>query len=485
VAKDFRKIPPNRLHWYCGLDVATTLALYRWQAQNLGPFMNTWRVLHQPALHALGQVERWGAILSEDNVRAYDIFLQGRIERVRSDLALCKDVPADLNVKSPQQMRKLFFETLGLKPVGRTGTGLPSCDDDTLEELEKQNPEVKCIPLIRDLAMARSRLSSYGLGQMKHVGYDGRVHTKYSIIRSGRLSSKEPNLQNLKSPDDDPDVADEENETQARGCWVPPPGWVWVNLDYSQVELRIAAVLSGDRAMIDAFNSGVDFHTARACQIFAKTADKVTKLERRIAKVINFMIPYGATDYGVARSLKITKEKAREYIDAYLESAPQFAAWLRKQVSDGGQSGESWAIYKPEGWVHRRPVPDMGEPTTPGMRNDPNQKRVEHAERVCKNNPIQNIANCFSLASLARAVAWIEDTGIPAELNLTVHDNLALYARADVWQEVAVNVRRIMQGYETGPVKLKVDIEKGDRESLAHGKSHVGARGSQDAGDRR
>lgn len=464
---DFRKIPPNRLHWYCGLDVASTLALYDHQRANPGRFMETWRRLHGPALHGLGMVERWGALLDRDNVMAYDGFLKGRYERVRADMkAKYPQVPEELNVKSPKQMKVLFEETLKLKTPLRTKGGAPSYSDEALELMAKAQPDGP-VAMIRQLKSAREMLAMYGSGQLKHIGYDGRVHTKYRVIRSGRLASREPNLQNLKSPDDDPDLAEEDdNGKWARGCWICPPGWVWVNLDYSQVELRVAAMLSGDENMIAAFASGKDFHQERAAQIFSKPGDQVTKLERRIAKVINFMIPYGASEFAVAAELGITKEKAEEYINAYMDSAPGLARWLRGEVSRGQQHGASWAVWQPEGWTHKRDVYDIGEPTG-GMYGRDALKRVGHAERVCKNNPIQNIANCFSLASLARCVAWLEDTGIPAELNMTVHDNLAFYAREDVWQEVATEARRIMQDYETGPVKLKVDCEIGRRD-LGH-----------------
>jgi len=464
--KDFRRIPPNRLHWYCGLDTAATLALYKHQRSNPGRFENTWRRLHGPALHALGTVERWGAILSRENVMAYDTFLNGRIERVRADLTQFPEVPTELNVKSPKQMQELFFTKLKLKPTMRTDSGAPSCSGEALEQLQKENPNVGCIPLIREWLEARSMIAMYGEGILKHIGYDERVHTKYRIVRTGRLSSRDPNLQNLKSPDDDPDLAEEDdNGKWARGCWVCPEGWVWVNLDYSQVELRVAAMMSGDKNMIEAFASGKDFHQERAAQIFAKPAEKVTKLERRIAKVINFMIPYGASEFAVAGNLGITPEKAKEYIDAYMESAPGLDAWLRGEVRRGHETGASWSVYEPEGWTHKRDVFDIGEPVTKGDKLA--RERVGHAERVCKNNPIQNIANCFSLASLSRVVPWIEDSGIPAQLVMTVHDNLALYARADVWEEVAHEVKAIMQDFETGPVELKVDVELG-RKDLGH-----------------
>ena len=464
MGKDFRKINPNRLRWYNGLDASATLRLYQWQRERMGPFEQTWRRLHQPATRALTKMERWGAILSRPNVVAYDAFLKARIEKTRSELTAA-GVSPDLNVKSSPQMQKLLYETLKLAPISRTKSGAPSCDSETLEELEKLHPEVAALPLVRRFAEERSYLSMYGEGQLKHIGYDGRVHTKFKVIRSGRLSSSEPNLQNLKSPDDDPDVAEEDDHGRwARGCWVCPEGWVWVNLDYSQVELRVAAILSQDEAMIAAFLSGRDYHEERGRQVFAvPDGTAVTKAQRRIAKVINFMIPYGATAAAVSHTLKIERVKAQEYIDAYMAASPGLDRWLRDEVKKGHISGQSWALWPKMGWTHRRPVPDIGEIGDDKLT----RKRREHAERVCKNNPIQNIANCFSLCSLARIVSWVEDTGIEAEVNLTVHDNIALYVREDRWREVAREAKRLMESYDTGVLPLKVDVEIGRRD-LGH-----------------
>lgn len=462
--KDFRKINPNRLRWYCGLDVSATLQLYHWQRERMGIYLKTWRHLHQPATRALTKMERWGAILSRPNVLAYDAFLKARIEKTRGELNAIGISP-DLNVKSAPQMQNLLYEQLGLKPINRTKGGAPSCDAETLEELTKLHPEVPALPLIQELAGMRSYLSMYGENQLKWIGYDGRVHTRYKVIRSGRLSSSEPNLQNLKSPDDDPDLAEEDDHGKwARGCWVCPEGWVWVNLDYSQVELRVAAILANDEAMIAAFLSGRDFHEERARQVFAVPEGvAVTKLQRRIAKIINFMIPYGATAAAVGHTLKIEMDKAQGYIDAYLAATPQLDRWLREEVAKGYQVGSSWATWPKMNWHHRRPIPDIGEL---GIDRT-SKKRREHAERVAKNNPIQNIANCFSLCSLARIVSWLEDSGAPAEVNLTVHDNIALYVREDSWQQVAKEAKRLMESYDTGPLPLKVDVEIGRRD-LGH-----------------
>jgi hypothetical protein len=182
---------------------------------------------------------------------------------------------------------------------------------------------------------------------------------------------------------------------------------------------------------------------------------------------INFMIPYGASEHAVAQAKgmrgNITVERAKEYINAYMETAPQLAAWLRAEVSKAGQTGDSWAVWKRQGWTHRRPVIDIGEQ---GAERAILQ-RVGHAERVAKNTPIQCVASCFMLSSLARIVSWIEETGVPAELVLTIHDSAVLYVRDDLREEVAREVARIMTSYDTGPLPLKVDVEIGPRD-LGH-----------------
>lgn len=470
MPKDFRRIPPDQLRWYNGLDVSATLSLYRDQLNRAGVFEDVWRRLHGPALHALGVVERWGALLSEPNVRTYDAFLQAKIAKVKEGLRPYKAVPADLNVKSPQQLHKLIGEKLKLKSPYKTDSGGPSYGDDALKEmaaaqLEAGNSETAALlEHLRDYLAARSMLASYGVGQLKHVGFDGRVHTTYKMSRSARLRSAKPNLQNLKSPDDDPDLAEEDDDGKwARGCWVCPEGTVMVNLDYSQNELRVAALLSGDEAMIADFNSGVDFHFRTASRVFAKAPEVVTKLERRVAKIINFRTIFGGTDYGLAAMLKITEEKASEYSRAYFEGYPRLAAYLRHKSGEVAATGSSWGKWPREGWIHRRETYEAGE-TGRGKGFD---KMRGHAERVGQNNEIQWLANCFGLAALTRTVAWIEDTGIPVQLVMTVHDNLVLYARRDVWEEAARQVRRIMTSFDTGPVPLVVDVEMGERD-LGH-----------------
>jgi DNA polymerase-1 len=381
------------------------------------------------------------------------------MQKARTELAQYPQVPADLNTKSPKQMVDLLFGTLKLPVLVKTESKQPSASGDVIAQLVKMKPEVRCLPHILSLQQARAQRDMYGIGQLKHIGYDGRVHTKYKIVRSGRLSSSEPNLQNLKAPDDDDAV--EDAGKWARGCYVPPEDHDILILDYSQNELRVACALSGDDDMAAAFAAGVDFHTATAQQIFR--GQVITKLMRRVAKAVNFAIVFGGNEYTVADQLGIEPAKAKEYVLAQEAAFPKLAAWRREIVRQAHQTGMSWAIWDREGWTHRRYLTNLalagGERQSKAI-----QKLVRHEEAVAQNNPVQNIANCFGLAALARTVAWLLDSGAPAELNLTVHDSLVLYTRRDVTLEVAHEVQRIMTGFDLGIVSLKVDAEVGERD---------------------
>jgi DNA polymerase I len=468
VAKDFSRIPPNKLHWYNGCDVSATLRLYHQQRGRMGPFLGTFRDLIQPAFWALGHVERWGALPSERNLRLYDQHLQTRIQKARDDLSRFPQVPADLNPKSPKQMQALLFGTLGMKAVRKTKAKAPSADADSLEELHALYPQHgDLIQGIKDLSSATNMRSMYGVEYLKHVGFDGRVHTTYRIVRTQRLASKQPNLQNLKSPDD----GDEEDDGKwARSVYVCPDGYVIVSLDYGQLELRVPAILSGDDVMIDAFLAGKDFHRVSAAGVFKKPEEDVTKLERRIGKVLNFKNLFGGGAYALAKDLTfqatvqarkdgkpipppVTEKAAQGYIDGWWRTFPKLSAWAEEQMARGKAQGESWARYM--NWCMRRQATEIGI-----VGDSPAANRVrKHWEHVLLNNPIQTIANCFALEALYRCVADILDNDLPAQLAMTIHDALVFYLREDCWQDLARRFRHHMTNFDTGRLPLKVDCE--------------------------
>lgn len=313
MAKDFRKIPPNRLRWYAGLDADVTLRVREEQRATFHPdFVRTWRSVMGPADWALGCMERWGALVSEANVRAYDAELEERAEDLRGRLA-ARGIREDFNPRSGDQLGDLIFGQLGLKQKGRakktaTGkqslaaeviqgmvtdrwgvpfslsTGLPDMDAEALAQKRAADDGLDVVLSVIELKDALNQRSKYGLGYLKHIGHDGRVHTTFKVARTLRLRSKDPNLQNLTSPDDEL-PPDQDPGVRARGIFVPPPEWVIISADYSQAELRWGAELSGDEVMAAAFEQAVDFHTVTAQKIFSVADVKdVSKGQRRIAK---------------------------------------------------------------------------------------------------------------------------------------------------------------------------------------------------------
>lgn len=462
--KDFRKINPNRLHWYNATDVLTTHALAAHQKLTVGVFESVWRNLWNPALDALGQVERWGALLDVPNVQRYDAAL---VARSAEKMALFSEdfgVPEDFNPRSPIQLADLLFKTHKMQPLAVSKkTGVPSTSEEILSQLADKYPAHSAmLRALMDLRADLDARSRAGLGLLKYIGYDGRVHTKYKIIRSGRLSSSKPNLQNMKGQEDD----DAEDAGRlARGCWVAPEGYVVVSADYSQNELRVAADLSGDQKMADALDDS-DFHKASAQGIFL--SQEVAKWQRRVGKFVNFGIIFGQTPDGLMLKLNslpaadrngivFTKPQAQKFIDGFLKTYPKFAKWRRARIREAFDTGQSFVSF--QGYIHRRVLMDTGYPD-----EKPFASLRKHAENVAVNNPIQYVANLFGLVALTRVVAWILDAGIPAEVALTVHDSLVLYVRRDVWQEVATTVKAIMLDFPMAVAKLKVDVEMGERD---------------------
>jgi DNA polymerase I len=488
MAKDFRKIAPNRLHWYCGLDVDVDLRIALDQrARFHQDFQRTWRSVMGPANWALGCMERWGAIVSEEKVRAYDRELELKAEELRAVLAK-RGVREDFNPRSTDQLGDLVFGQLKLKPKGRpkrteTGkmslaaevlqglitdrwgvpfslsTGLPDMDREVLAQKRQTDDGLDVILAVIELKDAMNQRSKYGVGYLKHVGYDGRVHTTFKMARTLRLISKDPNLQNLTSPDDDL-PPEQDPGVRARGIYVPPPDYVILSLDYSQAELRWAAALSGDLVMAKAFEDKFDFHTVTAQKIFsvADGAD-VTKGQRRIAKNTNFGIVFNQGAKSLAQKLGSTEERAQSYIDALMSVYPTLNSYLKGKVIEAVKDGQVTSRWGD--WYLRRRVPDIGE-VAEGRHVD---RMRHHAESVAKNTPIQATANLMCLLSMYRVVRWLKDhPEVPAELNLNVHDALVMYVRKDWRRRVAEKVRALMLDHQTGVVKMKVDVDVGEED---------------------
>ncbi len=318
--KSFGNIPPNDLHVYNGRDTSVTLQVYKAQESKMGALCRTWRNLVGPAFEALAIVERNGIMLSAEAVGVYDFWLKAREDILVQSLAKYSQIPVGFNRCSPLQMRHLLFDILKVVSNKKTKTGVLSADRGVMEEASKQHP---CIKVLCELAVIGKQRSTYGLSILKHISpVDDRVHTTFKIVRTGRLSSSNPNLQNVTRGE----VSGDEGEW-ARGCYVAPSGSKIVNLDFSQLELRTAAMLSGDTAMSRAFQSGVDFHTSTAALMYGVPIDKVEKSQRSAAKCYHPDTEV-LTKFGWKKILDLAQD------EAVMQATP----------SDGFISAMSWVI---------------------------------------------------------------------------------------------------------------------------------------------
>lgn len=451
-ANRYANLSPDDLHRYNGRDTSITRRLISRRAPTMKQLMGTYQRLVGPAFDALGKVERNGMLLSEDAVRAYDRWLEAKEEQCWDKLRATKEVPEGFNPGSSAQKAKLLYDDLKL-PAPRDR----NVQKGTLRGLAGLHPVVNTLI---DLSAITKQRSTYGLSMLQNVSpLDGRVHTSFDLVRTGRLSSHNPNIQNITKPRNPGDEG-----SWARGCFIPRPGHKLVAVDYSQMELRVAAMLSGDKVMAQAFIDGIDFHSNTGAMAHGVPVDAVTKAQRQVGKTLNFAIVFGKNEYGIASELGISVEAARELMANLMGKYQDLADWRLNQIAMGKVDGEIWCVWDPPGshlnWVHRRGVEDVVFMPTNTTKE---AKRIrKHWENVCLNTPIQNVANAFSLASLTEAVRWTEEHCPEVQVVMTVHDEILLDAPKDLVPDVISNVSRIMLSWPSGVVPLEVEAEVGD-----------------------
>ena len=462
----YGKLEPNVLHAYNGRDVVVTHRVHALLSKpgRFDPHVPVWRRLVRPAIMALAQVERWGALLSEQRVREYDAWLGARYDSLDARLRATPEVPPVFNPSSNQQVSKLLFDTLGLSTKvltkgGKKGVPKPSTSKKALEPLKEKHPLVGIILELQQVAKQRS---TYGLPMLKHVGIDGRVHTTYNVIRSGRLSSNDPNLQNL--------TGKGEAGQRTRACWVAAPGHVLVSIDYSQIELRVLADLSGDEAMCEAFRKGGDFHTetgvlmaklqlGKSREEFLAAYGNGTDGEkwaidlRKGAKIVNFSLVFGKGDKGLAEELRTTVDKAKEMRALVLGAFPKMAAYQSRLVADAQVNGEVWTDWA--GCRRRRALWSIGEDASSDAAPDRDPRNI------AKNHPIQGTASEYTLASLVEIVQQQQDGDLPGRLILAIHDELVSEVPEARVRDYASAAKAIMLSWPTRMVPLKVDCEVG------------------------
>ena len=334
------------------------------------------------------------------------------------------------NILSTKQLGTILFEKLGLPPQKKNKTGY-STDSDTLEALKDKHP---IVPLITEYRFVAKVDATFVEGLLKAIAPDGRVHTSFKqcVTATGRISSAEPNLQNIP-------VRTAEGR-EIRKAFVASPGNVLVGADYSQIELRLLAHISGDENLIDAFNSGADIHRRTAAEVFHTPFEEVTTEQRSAAKAVNFGIVYGISDFGLAQNLGIPVKTAGGYIRRYFERYPGVQAYLKGCVAQAKEKGYAQTIYG-----RRRPMPEL-------MSSNYNTRSF--GERVAMNMPIQGSAADIIKIAMVRVDRALKEAGYRGRLVLQIHDELIVDAPA----EEAEGIQRLMEACMEQVADLKVKL---------------------------
>lgn len=454
-------VEPALLYRYNGADAAATAEVAEVALADLATrpaLRKVWEDVVLPSGDTFARIEAWGIAADRAAIKAFGDFLTFKLAEVRAQLDA--EAGPDFDPNSHPDTRALLFGKLRLPPQRETETGLASTDADSLEALAGKHPVVRSILRYRRLAKLKGTYADGTDGDgglLAHVRADGRIHPTIHPdgADSGRTSSSAPNLQNIPSVENpDPEAA--AFARMLRDCFVPSRGHVFVEFDYSQIELRIAADLSGDQRMLDIFRSGQDYHR-RTAQMLSRVLwniapEDVTDAHRREVKPINFALLYDDDPFGIAFRVGISPKRAEALRDAVFGQFPELAAWIRSRVKETAQTGvaHTWWDGAPARERSLWAVADVDE------------RAAKTARRGSWNSPIQGTANEYLVASATQAVAWILDNGIPAKLPITIHDSMLFDVREDALAEVLDEVPRIMAGHRTkNGVPLVADFKLG------------------------
>ena len=381
-----------------------------------------------PLCDVLYRMEKEGIAIDETTLNAFGRMLSERIDECEKLIYSYSGGP--FNINSTKQLGVLLFETLGLPPVKKTKTGYST----NVEVLEKLKGHHDIIPAIMDYRMLTKLKSTYADGLLKVIGSDGRIRTTFQnlVTATGRLSSTEPNLQNIPVRTD--------LGAEIRKMFVPKPGYVLVDADYSQIELRVLAHIADDKVMQDAFKSGLDVHTVTASQVFHVPFEEVTPLQRRNAKAVNFGIVYGISEFSLSEDIGVSRWEARDYIDSYLNHYQGVKAYMKQVVADARESGFTQTIYG-----RRRYIPEL---------KSSNFNVRSGAERIALNTPIQGTAADIIKLAMIRVDAALREQFPEAKLILQVHDELIVECPEELAPQVAELVSHEMEHV----VKLNVPL---------------------------
>lgn len=398
--------------------------------------------IEMPLVYVLADMEKEGVRAEKAELEAYGAQLTGRISELET--SIYEKAGETFNINSPKQLGVILFEKLQMPNGKKTKTGY-STAADVLERLAPDYPIVSEILEYRQLTKLKS---TYADGLALCIASDGRIHSTFNqtITATGRISSTEPNLQNI--------PIRMELGRLIRKVFVPKEGYVFIDADYSQIELRVLAHMSGDQNLIAAYQHAEDIHRITASQVFHTPLEEVTDLQRRNAKAVNFGIVYGISSFGLSQDLSITRKEAEGYIASYFETYPGIKTFLDRLVSDAKEKGYAETMFG-----RRRPVPELASS---------NFMQRSFGERIAMNSPIQGTAADIIKIAMIRVKQRLDREQLKSKLILQVHDELLIEAAADEEEYVKTLLAEEMRHAADLAVTLEVDVQSGRNWFEAH-----------------
>ncbi|HCE2162959.1 TPA: DNA polymerase I [Vibrio parahaemolyticus] len=444
----FNQIELEQASPYAAEDADVTLRLHNRLFANIEQdekLKSVYEEIEMPLVPVLSRIERTGVLIDDMKLSAQSVEIAARLEELEQKAYEIAE--QEFNMNSPKQLQAILFEKMGLPVVKKTPSGTPSTNEEVLQELALDYPLPKLILEYRGLAKLKSTYTDK-LPKMINPS-TGRVHTSYhqAVTATGRLSSTDPNLQNIP-------IRNEEGR-RIRQAFVAPAGYKILAVDYSQIELRIMAHLSGDQALLDAFRDGKDIHAATAAEIMGVSIDQVSSEQRRRAKAVNFGLIYGMSAFGLAKQLGIPRGEAQAYMDKYFERYPGVMQYMEDTRSAAADKGYVETIFG-----RRLHLPEI---------KSRNGMRRKAAERAAINAPMQGTAADIIKKAMLLVDQWIQEEGNGrVKLLMQVHDELVFEVEESSLSEIESKVQKLMESAAELKVPLVADAGHGDNWDQAH-----------------
>ncbi|KIP79267.1 DNA polymerase I [Vibrio harveyi] len=444
----FNQIDLDDASPYAAEDADVTLRLHNRLFANIEQdekLKTVYEEIEMPLVPVLSRIERTGVLIDDMKLSAQSVEIAARLDELEQKAYEIAE--QEFNMNSPKQLQALLFEKMGLPVIKKTPSGTPSTNEEVLQELALDYPLPKLILEYRGLAKLKSTYTDK-LPKMINPS-TGRVHTSYhqAVTATGRLSSTDPNLQNIP-------IRNEEGR-RIRQAFIAPTGYKILAVDYSQIELRIMAHLSGDQALLDAFRDGKDIHAATAAEIMGVSIDQVSSEQRRRAKAVNFGLIYGMSAFGLAKQLGIPRGEAQAYMDKYFERYPGVMQYMEDTRSTASAQGYVETIFG-----RRLHLPEI---------QSRNGMRRKAAERAAINAPMQGTAADIIKKAMLLVDEWIQQEGNGrVKLLMQVHDELVFEVEESSLSEIENKVQNLMESAAELKVPLVAEAGHGDNWDQAH-----------------